>query len=71
MKVIKRNGSEVDFDLSKIINAISKAKEIGKNEIKIIKIAPMANQMVVNPKLKASTTVQSTAIASQTQGRLS
>lgn len=29
MKVIKRNGSEVDFDISKIINAISKANNAG------------------------------------------
>ena len=32
MKVIKRNGSEVDFDLSKIINAISKANKAAIRE---------------------------------------
>ncbi len=32
MKVIKRNGSEVDFDLSKIINAISKANKAAVKE---------------------------------------
>ena len=29
MKVIKRNGSEVDFDINKIITAISKANNAG------------------------------------------
>ncbi len=32
MKVIKRNGSEVDFDLEKIINAISKANKAAVRE---------------------------------------
>ena len=32
MKVIKRNGAEVDFDLSKIINAISKANKAAIKE---------------------------------------
>ena len=32
MKVIKRNGSEVDFDLDKIINAISKANKAAVKE---------------------------------------
>ena len=32
MKVIKRNGSEVEFDISKIINAISKANDAGINK---------------------------------------
>ena len=32
MKVIKRNGSEVEFDISKIINAISKANNAGINK---------------------------------------
>ena len=32
MKVIKRNGSEVEFDLSKIVNAISKANKAAIRE---------------------------------------
>ena len=32
MKVIKRNGSEVDFDLDKIINAITKANKAAVKE---------------------------------------
>ena len=31
MKVIKRNGSEVEFDISKIHNAIQKANESMEN----------------------------------------
>ena len=42
MKIIKRNGSEVDFDINKIIQAISKAnnstvsKELSMSQIKDI-----------------------------------
>ena len=32
MKVIKRNGSEVDVDLEKIVNAISKANKAAVRE---------------------------------------
>ena len=35
MLVIKRNGKEVEFDITKIINAISKANASLSNDIKL------------------------------------
>ena len=32
MKVIKRNGSEVDFDINKIVAAITKANNAGQHK---------------------------------------
>ena len=43
MKIIKRNGSEVAFDIDKIIIAISKAnKTVGENE----RMTPMQIQRI-------------------------
>ena len=50
MKVIKRNGKEVDFDKSRIVNAITKARdevirEEGRNELSDEAIAKIASEI--------------------------
>ena len=35
MKIIKRNGSEVTFDITKIINAITKANDVVEDDLRM------------------------------------
>ena len=43
--VIKRNGSEVEFDIEKIVNAISKANEEVENKLTPSEITELANKV--------------------------
>ena len=54
-KVIKRNGEEVSFDISKIVNAITKANaEVDRihqmNEYQIVAIAEKIAEMVMESR---------------------
>ena len=47
MKVIKRNGTEVAFDIQKIENAISKANQVVEDSAKMTRLHNDTNMMAI------------------------
>ena len=67
--VIKRNGSEVEFDIEKIVNAISKANEEVENKLTLSEITELANK-VQNKFKKLARAVSVEEIQDEVENRL-